>query len=105
MAEHTETHVESAELRRSPRFGAFFAVGGAFGIVLALILTYAVGTDQISESTGARYSEAQVFGFLLLACIPVGLALGGAVALIFDRVLRRRARSVRIERETVESDD
>ncbi len=105
MAEHTEKRVESAELRRSPRFGVFFVAGAGLGILLALVLTFAFENGQISESTGASYSSTQVFGFLLLACIPVGMAIGGAVALIFDRAFRRRARTVQIERETVESDD
>ncbi|CAL4858499.1 potassium transporter Trk [Microbacterium sp. MM2322] len=105
MAEHSETHVESAELRRSPRFAAFFAAGAALGIIVALILTYAFGDGQISESTGARYSQSQVFGFLLLGCVPAGVAIGGVVALLFDRVLGRRQRTVRIERERVETDD
>ncbi|EZP27562.1 hypothetical protein [Microbacterium oleivorans] len=105
MAEHSETHVESAELRRSPRFAAFFGVGAALGILIALILTFAFGDGQISESTGARYSQSQVFGFLLLGCVPVGVALGGVVALVFDRVLGRRQRTVQIERERVETDE
>ncbi|AZS42595.1 hypothetical protein BWL13_00130 [Microbacterium oleivorans] len=105
MAEHSETHVESAELRRSPRFAAFFGVGAALGILIALILTFAFGDGQISESTGARYSQSQVFGFLLLGCVPVGVAMGGVVALVFDRVLGRRQRTVQIERERVETDE
>ena len=105
MAEHSETHVESAELRRSPKFGAFFAVGAAVGILLALILTFAFGEGQISDSTGAQYSQSQVFGFLLLGCVPLGFTLGAAVALIFDRMLRRKTKTVRIEREHVESED
>ncbi|MEV5040917.1 potassium transporter Trk [Microbacterium sp. LMI1x-1-1.1] len=105
MAEHSESHVESAELRRSPKFAAFFGVGAALGILVALILTFAFGDGQISESTGATYSQSQVFGFLLLGCVPAGVALGGVIALIFDRVLARRHRTVRIERERVEESD
>lgn len=105
MAEHSESHVESAELRRSPKFAAFFGVGAALGILVALILTFAFGDGQISESTGATYSQSQVFGFLLLGCVPAGVALGGVIALIFDRVLAHRHRTVRIERERVEESD
>ncbi|MFJ6678124.1 potassium transporter Trk [Microbacterium sp. NPDC091382] len=105
MAEHSETHVESAQLRRTPRFAAFFAAGAALGIVVALILTYAFGDGQISESTGATYSQSQVFGFLLLGCVPAGVALGGLVALVFDRALGRKSTTVRIERERVEETD
>lgn len=105
MAEHSETHVESAELRRTPRFAAFFAVGAALGILVALILTFAFGDGAISESTGARYSQSQVFGFLLLWCVPAGIALGAVVALVFDRVLGKKHRTVRIERERVEGSE
>ncbi|MDT3329549.1 potassium transporter Trk [Microbacterium sp. KSW-18] len=105
MAEHSESHVESAELRRSPKFAAFFGVGAALGILVALILTFAFGDGQISESTGATYSQSQVFGFLLLGCVPAGVALGGVIALVFDRVLAGRHRTVRIERERVEESD
>lgn len=105
MVEHSESHVESAELRRSPRFGVFFAVGAAVGLLAALILTFAFGGTAASPSTGVTYSTTQVFGFLLLVCVPVGLALGAAVALIFDRSSRRRMRTVQIAHETVREED
>lgn len=105
MAEHTESHVESAELHRSPRFGVFFLVGAAVGLLAALILTFAFDGEVPSDGTAAVYSSGQVFGFLLLVCVPVGLALAGIVALVFDRRLRRRSRTVRVERETVHTED
>lgn len=105
MAEHSETHIESAELRRTPRFATFFAVGAALGILVALVLTFAFGDGQVSETTGARYSQSQVFGFLLLWCVPAGVALGAIVALVFDRALGKKHRTVRIERERVEGSE
>ncbi|GAB2694092.1 potassium transporter Trk [Microbacterium marinum] len=104
MAEHTESHVENAELRRSPRFGVFFALGAALGVLLAVILTFAFDTQE-SAGTGVTYSTTQVFGFLLLVCVPVGLAVGAVIALLFDRASRRRVRTVRIEHETVQDED
>ena len=73
------------------------------GILAALILTFAFdGTAQQSPSTQVTYSTSQVFGFLSLVCIPIGLAVGAAVALVLDRVLSRRTRDVRIDHERVE---
>ncbi|MGB4779998.1 potassium transporter Trk [Microbacterium sp.] len=98
MTPPAEHHLETARLRRSPRYGVFLAAGAALGILVALILTFAFdGTDEPSAVTGAAYSSGQVFGFLCLFGIPLGLALGGAVALILDRTVGRRTRDVRVD--------
>jgi hypothetical protein len=47
----------------------------------------------------------QVFGFLLLIFVSSGVALGGAVALILDRIYARRARTMRVEHERIISAD
>ena len=95
--------IETARVRRSPRYGIFFALGAALGIVAALVLTYAFdGTDDPSVATTVQYSTGQVFGFLLLWCIPIGVALAGVVALILDRRLSRRTREVRVDHERVD---
>lgn len=103
-AGRVEAHqTETARVRRSPRYAVFFALGAAVGILIALVLTFAFdGTAQKSPTTQVLYSTSQVFGFLCLVLIPVGLALGGAVALILDRALARRAHDVRIEHERIE---
>ena len=73
MTSAPEHHLETVQLRRSPRYGVFLAAGAALGILAALILTFAFhGTDQASASTGVEYSSTQVFGFLCLFGIPVG---------------------------------
>lgn len=99
QAEH---HIETAQLRRSPRYGRLMVAGGVLGLVVAFVLTLAFdGTQVKSENTGVLYSMPQVLGFVALICVPIGVALGGAVALILDRVVGRRTRDVRIDRETV----
>lgn len=99
-ARHVEHRTEAARVRRSPRYAVFLVAGAALGILAALILTFAFdGTEQKSPTTNALYSSSQVFGFLCLVCIPVGLALGGAVALLIDRRLARRTRAVHIDHE------
>ncbi|UJP09237.1 hypothetical protein L2X99_12405 [Microbacterium sp. KUDC0406] len=47
------------------------------------------------------YPAGQVFGFMLLWTAPIGVALGGVVALVLDRRARRHARVVRVQHEHV----
>lgn len=99
----TTAQTETARVRRSPRYGVFFVLGAGVGILAALILTFVFdGTAEKSPTTQVLYSTSQVFGFLCLVFIPVGMALGGVVALIFDRSFARRTHEVRIEHEHVE---
>ncbi|MFV0375555.1 potassium transporter Trk [Microbacterium sp.] len=91
-----------ARVRRVPRYALFLALGAALGIIAALVFTYAFdGTSERSPFTELKYSQGQVFGFLLLFCIPIGIALGGVVALVLDRTLRRRSRQVRVIHEHI----
>ncbi len=100
--ERIEDHFETATVRRAPRYSAFLGLGAALGILTALVLTFGVGgAIDISPATGLEYSDGQVFGFLALICIPIGLVIGGTVALILDRAAGRRARSVTVDRETI----
>ncbi|MDN8547875.1 potassium transporter Trk [Microbacterium sp. NM3R9] len=105
MAEEITERVESARVRRVPKYSVFLLLGAAVGIVAALALTFGVSDGGVSTSTGLEYSVGQVFGFIALGAIPVGMALGGVVALILDRSARRRSREVRIVHERVRSVD
>lgn len=97
---------ESARVRRSPKFAVFLGLGAALGLVAALILTFAFGgSTEASPNTGMVYSQSQVFGFVALICVPVGIALGGIVAVILDRVMAKRAHEVRIEHEHIRTQD
>jgi NhaP-type Na+/H+ or K+/H+ antiporter len=101
-----EDHIETVRVRRSPKYSVFLAVGAVFGILAAMILTFAYnGTGDTSPNTGLVYSQTQVFGFLALICITVGVVLGGVTALILDRVLARRTREVTVDRESVRVED
>lgn len=88
-------------MRRAPKYGVFLTVGAMLGVLVALILTFATGEESPSPATGVTYSSIQVFGFLALIGIAIGLALGGVVALLFDRASRRRARTVSLDHESV----
>lgn len=97
--------IEHATVRRSPRYGIFLVLGAALGVFVAMILTFAFsGNDQPADN-GAVYSDGQVFGFLALIGIAVGLLVGGGLALILDKVVGRRTRQVQVDHETVESLD
>ena len=106
MPEHVEDHIETVRVRRAPKISVFMIVGAALGVIVAMILTFAFdGSAEKSPNTGLVYSQGQVFGFLLLVCIPVGLALAAIVALIFDRRSRRHTRQVTVDHESVQVDD
>jgi hypothetical protein len=105
MPEHSQDHIESVRVRRAPKISVFLIAGAALGLLAALILTFAFnGSSEVSPNTGVEYSQGQVFGFLTLVCIPIGLALAGVVALIFDRRSRRHTRQITVDHESVHVD-
>jgi hypothetical protein len=97
---------EVVRLRRAPKVIVFLVLGAAVGVFVAMILTFAFG-DGVDTSvvTGVTYTQGQVFGFLALICGIVGIALGGAVAIVLDRRSRRQARDVTVDRTTVTLED
>lgn len=105
MAEQITERVESARVRRVPKYSVFLLLGAAAGIIVALALTFGIPDDGVSTSTGLQYSAGQVFGFIALGAIPIGMAVAGLVALVLDRAARRRSREVRIVHEHVRTVD
>ncbi|WP_137845290.1 potassium transporter Trk [Microbacterium sp. 2FI] len=102
MPDRVEDHIETVRVRRAPKFSVFLVVGAGLGILVALILTFAFdGSDAVSPNTGVVYSSGQVFGFLTLVCVTVGVALAAIVALIFDRSSSRHIREVTVDHESV----
>jgi hypothetical protein len=101
-----EEHIETLRLRRSPKYSVFLVAGAGLGVLAAMILTFAFnGTGDTSPNTGLVYTSSQVFGFLALICITVGVVLGGLTALLLDRMLAKRTRDVVVDRESVRADD
>ncbi len=97
--------IETARVRRSPRYGVFLIGGALLGILVALVVTVVFGDPTaVGDGTGVKYSTDQAFGFLALIGAPVGLAVGGIVALVLDRIVGRRTHEVQIDRETVVDD-
>ncbi|MFJ6651629.1 potassium transporter Trk [Microbacterium sp. NPDC091313] len=98
--------VETVRVRRAPRYPVFLVVGALLGVVVAAILTLAFhGSDQASPNTGVVYSATQVFGFVSLVCAPIGIAVGGLVAVILDARSSRRIRSFRAGHQSVHGSD
>ena len=88
-----------------PRYGVFMVTGAVLGIIVAGIVTL-LGSYEPSRVLGVVYPPGQVFGFALLWTVPIGIALGGIVAVVLDRVARKHARVVTVEHErVVENDD
>lgn len=98
--------VETVRVRRAPKYPVFLVAGAVLGVVVAAILTLAFGgSEQASPNTGVVYSPMQVFGFVSLICAPVGIAVGGAIAVILDARSSRRIRSFRAGHQSVQGSD
>lgn len=92
--EHGTVTESSVRVKRSPRYARFMIAGAILFAVIALILTFAFPENP-------TYDRGAVFGFLLLLCGSVGVALGAVIALLADRSATRRARTVMADRVTV----
>ena len=79
-------------------------IGVVLGINAAGVCTM-VGSFGPSQALDVVYPPGQVFGFLLLWTVPIGLALGGVAGLVLERIARRHDRVVRVDRETVIDED
>lgn len=99
------THVPATQVsvRRSPKYGVFAALGVAVGIIAALVLATAFdGTTEASPFTEVTYSQTQAFGFILLWCVPGGIALMMIVAMIIDRFSSRKARKATVQVDRID---
>ncbi|MDQ4215334.1 potassium transporter Trk [Microbacterium capsulatum] len=96
---HQTSEIVEARVHRAPRWGVFLGIGVAAGVILAFLLTIG-GSFEASVATQVSYPFGQVFGFLLLWTVPVGIAALGLVALILERSARRRERIVLVDRES-----
>ncbi|WP_127819256.1 potassium transporter Trk [Microbacterium sp. CPCC 204701] len=105
MPEHSQDHIETVRVRRAPKISVFLIAGAALGVLVAMILTFAFdGSAEASPNTGVEYSQGQVFGFLVLVCAPIGIALAGTLALILDRRSQRRTHDVAVDHASVHVD-
>lgn len=88
-------------VRRSPKYSVFIGLGAIVGILVAGILTLTVDPAQMP----AGYTVAKGAGLLLLFLGIIGAFLGGLVAILLDRLGRRRARKYTVEAHIEMVDD
>ena len=100
MSSTDSAQTVEATVRHVPRYGVLMGIGVVVGIIAAGILTW-IGSFDESQALDVVYPPGQVFGFLLLWTVPIGIALGGIAGLILERVARRHDRVVRVQRETI----
>ncbi len=96
MTDHEAADRDEVRVRRAPKYSAFLIAGGAIGAVVSLILT---GIREVDPGVGFL----QMFLFLSLFGVTIGMLLGGIAALVFDRVYSRRAATVLAERSEVQA--
>jgi hypothetical protein len=82
-------------IRRAPKFGVFVVLGAVLGIIVSFILTAGF---PIQESVGF----AATFGYFAIYGLVGGILVGCIVAIIFDRVLARRAKTVAATRDVLQ---
>ncbi len=104
MAPTVSHQTVEATVRRVPRYGVLMGIGVVVGVIAAGVLTWTGSFDE-SQALDVVYPPGQVFGFLLLWTVPIGIALGGVTGLIMERLARRHDRVVRVDRETVVDED
>ncbi|CAN5307468.1 hypothetical protein BH09ACT6_BH09ACT6_22390 [soil metagenome] len=82
---------DTVTIHRAPRYPRFFAAGAVAGLVVALVLTFAFSGSQ-------GFNLVQVFGFLGVLFVVIGIGAGAVVALLVERSARRDAKTVRMQR-------
>lgn len=85
---------QEAVLRRVPRIEVFLGLGALLGLVAAFLLTYypPYGSPQLSAK---QFTDTQVFGFLALFCVPIGMGLVGLLGTFLGRGRGERVRLVK----------
>jgi membrane associated rhomboid family serine protease len=80
---NSEDEETIVRIRRAPKFSVFLIVGGALGVIVALILTSLFPVDP-------NIGFGPIFGYFAIFGLVGGVLIGAIVALILDRVLSRR---------------
>jgi hypothetical protein len=85
---------DEVRVRRAPKYSAFLIVGGGIGAIAAFIAT---ASNRVDPEVGFL----QMFLFLGLFGVTLGMLLGGIAALAFDRASARRSTTVTAERSEI----
>lgn len=91
-----ESTRDEVRVRRAPKYPVFIFGGVVVGVIATFVAVLAApGDDQTPFP--------QVFGYFVLYGIAIGALFGAVVAVVFDAVSNRRARSVETERQAVDA--
>lgn len=89
---------DEVRVRRAPKYPVFIFGGIVVGVVATFI--------AVSVAPGrAATPFLQAFGYFVLYGIALGALFGALVAVVFDAVSTRRARSIETERTQVDERD
>ena len=86
---NTDDRETPVRIRRAPRFSVFVILGAVIGVIASLIATASFPIDR-------NVGFAATFGYFAIYGLVAGVLLGCIVALIFDRVLARGAKTLRV---------
>jgi len=75
-------------IRRAPKFAVFAILGAIIGVIVALILTAAFPIDE-------TIGFGPTFGYFSIYGIVFGVLVACVIAVILDRVLARKAKTLR----------
>lgn len=84
-----EDRATDVRIRRAPKFSVFLVLGALVGIFVALILTASFPIDP-------KVGFGPVFGYFAIYGFVGGLLVGALLALVLDRILSRRAKTVAV---------
>ncbi|WP_051222480.1 hypothetical protein [Agrococcus lahaulensis] len=90
-------------VRRSPKYGAFAALGALVGAVAAWLISSSM--PQAVNENGVPLDTTPVIGLMIVAGFVVGGGLGALVAVIVDRALSKRTTATVAERTEVRRPD
>jgi len=89
VSEQTEAYRATA--RRVPKYSVFIVLGGLVGFLVTLIVTTQREADP-------NIGMPALIAYFSLYGITAGVLLGALLALVLDRVGRRKAREVVVEK-------
>jgi hypothetical protein len=84
---NTDDRATTVRIRRAPKFLVFIGLGGILGVLVALVSTVYFPVDP-TVGFGAT------FGYFALYGIVIGVFVGAIVAILLDRLLSRRAKTI-----------
>jgi hypothetical protein len=84
---NSDDRATEVRIRRAPKFSVFLILGAVLGVIAALVLTV---TFPIDPNVGF----GPTFGYFAIFGVTAGVFVGAVIAIILDRLLARRAKTV-----------